>query len=219
MEGQPVATLIDAESGASLAISSDSDEQGWRLIELTHPDDVEKAIATISIDGGELIRVRHDEEAIQKAIRRRQHVTFSSAVVGGVRSGSFVLPEWIRQIKDPVDRGKAIAKLIENGAFDQAPFEAVDMALSQSNPQIRGPVLSAAFGRLGGGVGGVEYQAAVSRLDSLQNGRDRDFAINGLAHGLVGRDPASALQWANSISSDGFRKVVVENVSRRIGQR
>ena len=80
--------------------------------------------------------------------------------------------------------------------------------------------MSAAFGRLGGGVGGVEYQAAVNRLNSLENGRDRDFAINGLAHGLVGRNPEQALKWANSVSNEGFRKVVVENVSRRIeGQR
>jgi hypothetical protein len=56
-------------------------------------------------------------------------------------------------------------------------------------------------------------------LNSLEDGRDRDFAINGLAHGLAGRDPKSALKWANSISNEGFRKVVVENVTRRIERR
>jgi hypothetical protein len=49
--------------------------------------------------------------------------------------------------------------------------------------------------------------------------RDKDFAINGLAHGLVGKDPKTALKWANSISNEGFRKVVVENVTRRIDAR
>ena len=93
------------------------------------------------------------------------------------------------------------------------------IALSQSDPQARGTVMSAAFGRLGGGVGGIQVNEAVRQLNSLENGRDRDFAINGLAHGLAGRDPNAALRWANSISNEGFRKVVVENVTRRIERR
>ena len=88
--------------------------------------------------------------------------------------------------------------------------------LSHSDPQARGTVMSAAFGRLGGGVGNTQIKAAVDRLNSLENGPDRDFAINGLAHGLAGKDLQSALKWANSVSYEGFRKVVVENVSRRI---
>jgi hypothetical protein len=59
----------------------------------------------------------------------------------------------------------------------------------------------------------------VEHLNSLENARDRDFAINGLAHGLAGKDPKGALKWANSISNEGFRKVVVENVTRRIQKR
>jgi len=111
---------------------------------------------------------------------------------------------------------KTAAELIESGKFDAAPFEAVTMALSQSDPRIRGAALSAAFGRLGGGVGGVELDAVVGRLDSLTDERDKDFARNGLAHGLVSSDPESALKWANSISQEGFRKGVVEVVTRRI---
>ncbi len=118
--------------------------------------------------------------------------------------------------KVPVGKGKNIAKLIQGGKFDAAPFDAVKLAMAQSDPQARGSALSAAFGRLGGGVGGVEINAVVKRVNSLENSRDRDFAINGLAHGLVGLDPKGALKWANSISEDGFRKVVVENVTRRI---
>ena len=109
-----------------------------------------------------------------------------------------------------------VAKLIQTGKFDSAPFDAVDLALSQSNPKIRGSALSAAFGRLGAGVGGVKLDAVVERLNSLTNTRDKDFAINGLAHGLVSSDPEAALKWANSISDEGFRKTVVENVTRRI---
>jgi streptogramin lyase/mono/diheme cytochrome c family protein len=112
--------------------------------------------------------------------------------------------------------GEDVAKLIQSGKFDAAPFDAVKLALSQSNPEVRGSALSAAFGRLGGGVGGVELDAVVKRVNSLTNATDRDFAINGLAHGLVASDPESALKWANSISQEGFRKIVVENVTRRI---
>ncbi len=112
--------------------------------------------------------------------------------------------------------GEDIAKLIESGKFDSAPFEAVDLALKQNDPKARGAALSAAFGRLGGGVGGVKLDAVVERMESLTEARDRDFAINGLAHGLVSKDPEAALKWANSISEEGFRKGVVENVTRRI---
>lgn len=108
------------------------------------------------------------------------------------------------------------AKLIESGEFDSAPFEAVDLALKQNDPKARGAALSAAFGRLGGGVGGIQLDAVIARMESLPEARDRDFAINGLAHGLVAKDPEAALKWANSISDEGFRSSVVENVTRRI---
>ena len=216
VDGAPVATLIDTENGYSFAISTFPDERGWKLVELPEVDDIEIAVASIAVDGGQIIKVYYDEDGIREAVKKRHFETVSRTMVMAVRTGTFSLPQQIQQIKDPTQRGQAIGKLIEGGAFDQAPFEAVDMALAQSHPQTRSPVLSAAFGRLGGGVGGVEYQAAVNRLNTLDQGRDRDFAINGLAHGLVGRDPDAALKWANSISNEGFRKVVVKNVSRRI---
>ena len=109
-----------------------------------------------------------------------------------------------------------LAKLIQSGKFDSAPFEAVDLALKQENPKARGDALSAAFGRLGGGVGGVQLDAVIARMESLSEVRDRDFAINGLAHGLVSKDPEAALKWAKAISEEGFRNRVVENVTRRI---
>ena len=112
--------------------------------------------------------------------------------------------------------GKDIVKVIQSGKLDVAPFDAVKLALAQKDVGVRGSALSAAFGRLGGGVGGVEIDAVVARLNLLPNARDKDFAINGVAHGLVSKDPESALKWANSISDEGFRKTVVENVTRRI---
>lgn len=219
VDGRPVATMIDTQNGASIAVTTTPDEHGRELINLSEVDDIEMAVATLVTDGGDEIKVYYDEGRIREAVKKRDFANNSRSLVTAVRTGTFTLPRQIQQIEDPSQRGQAIGKLIEGGAFDQAPFEAVDMALSQSHPQTRGPVLSAAFGRLGGGVGGVEYQAAVTRLNSLNKGRDRDFAINGLAHGLVGKDPDTALEWANSISNEGFRKVVVENVTQRIKGR
>ena len=118
----------------------------------------------------------------------------------------------VKKIREGVD----ITKLIQSGKFDKTPFEAVNIALWEKNPKARGSALSAAFGRLGGGVGGVGLDAVVKRLESLANARDRNFAINGLAHGLVSSDPEAALKWANSISDEGFRQTVVKNVTQRI---
>ncbi len=216
VNGQTVATLIDTINGRSMAISGVPNHQGWKLIQLQRQDDLEVAVATVSIEGGEEIRVYYNKEQVQNAGRIAARESRGSGNQMVLRMGTHTLPDWIKQIKDPVERGKAIAKLIEGGQFDKAPFEAVEVALAQSDSKARGPGLSAAFGRLGGGVGGVKINAAVNRLNSLPKGRDKDFAINGLAHGLVGSDPKGALKWANSISQDGFRKVVVENVTRRI---
>ena len=219
VNGSPVATIIDTQNGASIAVTTTPDEHGWKLIDFSEGDDIEIGVATLATDGGDEIKVYYDEDRIREAIKKRDFANLSRSLVTAVRTGTYTLPRQIQQIEDLTRRGQAIAKLIEVGAFDESPFEAVDMALSQSHPQTRGPILSAAFGLLGGGVGGVEYQAAVTRLNSLNKGRDRDFAINGLAHGLVGKDPDTALEWANSISNEGFRNIVVKNVTRRIEGR
>lgn len=120
------------------------------------------------------------------------------------------------QVAKAKKMGEDATKLIQSGKFDSAPFEAVDLALKQKDLDARGSALSVAFGRLGVGVGGVEIEAVEKRVNSMNNSRDKDFAINGMAHGLVSSDPERALKWANSIADDGFRKVVVRNVSRRI---
>lgn len=220
LNGELFVTLIDTTDGRTMAVSEIPNLLGWKLVEFERPEDLEVARASVAMEGGETVRVYYDKERARKA---------SELTARGVRERSLqfavkmiahnILPDSINEIQDPVEKGRAIAKFIEGGGFDRAPDDAIKMALSQSNPQARGTVMSAAFGRLGGGVGGIQINDAVKRLNSLEDGRDRDFAINGLAHGLAGRDPKSALKWANSISNEGFRKVVVENVTRRIERR
>lgn len=211
MDGKPVATIIDFDAGHSMVISDRPNELGWSLVEVQGMEDLDSAVAIIAMKGGQTIRAYHDEKRIREA---RSRLRF----VGGPAAHHFstkILPEWIHDL-DPVLKGLAIQNFIERGGFNQAPFQAVDMALAVPEPQARGPAVSAAFGKLGGGVNGIEIADAVNRLNAIPVGRDRDFAINGLAHGLVGRDPKGALKWANSISNEGFRKLVVRNVSQRI---
>ena len=112
--------------------------------------------------------------------------------------------------------GENAAKLIQSGKFDSAPFDAVDFALKVKNLEGRRSALSAAFGRLGGGVGGMKIEVVEKRINSIGSSQNKDYAINGFAHGLVAKDPERALKWANSIKDEGFRKIVVRNVSRRI---
>ncbi|MDB4512926.1 PQQ-binding-like beta-propeller repeat protein [Akkermansiaceae bacterium] len=112
--------------------------------------------------------------------------------------------------------GENATKLIQSGKFDSAPFDAVDFALKVKNLEGRRSALSAAFGRLGSGVGGVKIEAVEKRINSIGSSQNKDYAINGFAHGLVAKDPERALKWANSIKDEGFRKIVVRNVSRRI---
>jgi hypothetical protein len=127
------------------------------------------------------------------------------------------LTDWFNQLEDPNVQSAAIQRIIETGAFKDNPFQAVDVALSLDDPKSRGNALSAAFGQLGGGAGGVDPNSIAAQLNAMPAGRERDFAINGYAHGLVGKSPEAALEWAGSISDEGFREIVVRNVSRRVG--
>ena len=220
LNGVPFVTVVDTTDGHTMMVSENTNPRGWALVEFERAEGPESAKASIALRGGETIWVYYDQKRAEQASRlsvlgiREKSLQLAAQMI----SDKFI-PDSIKEIQDPVERGRAIAKFIEGGGFDRAPQDAVKVALSQSDPQARGTVMSAAFGRLGGGVGGIQVNEAVRQLNSLENGRDRDFAINGLAHGLAGRDPKAALRWANSISNEGFRKVVVENVTRRIERR
>ena len=114
---------------------------------------------------------------------------------------------------------QAIAKQIAFGKYDATPFKAVELALAQQSRETRSQSLSTAFGRLGAGVGGAKLEEVIARIESIKNPRDRDSALNGLAHGLVNKNPEVALKWANQIGDKKFRENVVAKVSQRIKNR
>ena len=73
VDGRPVATLLDTEDGRSLAISELPNERGWRVVELRRPDDLDLAVATISVEGGDVIHVRHDLERVKSTAQRLKY--------------------------------------------------------------------------------------------------------------------------------------------------
>jgi hypothetical protein len=126
------------------------------------------------------------------------------------------LADWVTQLENPVVQSSAVQRIIEAGLFKNAPMDAVDWAVSLPEQKSREHAVSAAFGQLGSGVGGIDPAEIANQLNQMEAGREKDFAINGFAHGLVGTAPEDALTWAASISDEDFRKAVTDNVTRRI---
>ena len=139
---------------------------------------------------------------------------FSSRVVKGQNPEA--LKEWVSYYEKPNLQAAAVQRVIESGAFDENPADAAEFAWSLEKDQPRRTALSAAYARLANDTKGHDPFVTAAQLNEMNKGADRDFALNGFAHGLVHQDPEAALEWAREISNEGFRKVVVENISRRI---
>ena len=126
------------------------------------------------------------------------------------------LKEWVADYDKPSLQAAAASKVIESGTFDKDPVTAAEFAWSLDEGKPRRTALSAAYARLAGGVNGHDPSVTATQLVEMDKGADRDFALNGFAHGLVHKDPDAALEWANEISDENFRKVVTKNISKRI---
>ena len=126
------------------------------------------------------------------------------------------LKQWVSGYKEPELQAGTAQRVIESGVFDKNPLEAVEFANSLDSTKAQRSALSSAYARLAGGVNGHDPNITATELNAMKDGPERDFALNGFAHGLVRKDPEAAIQWANSISNEGFRKVVTENINKRI---
>jgi hypothetical protein len=126
------------------------------------------------------------------------------------------LKQWVSGYKEPELQAGTAQRVIESGVFDKNPLEAVEFANSLDSTKAKRSALSSAYARLAGGVNGHDPNITASELNAMEDGWQRDFALNGFAHGLVRKDPEAAIQWASSISNEGFRKVVTKNITKRI---
>ena len=126
------------------------------------------------------------------------------------------LKEWVFGYKEPELQAGTAQRVIESGVFDKNPLEAVEFANSLDSTKAKRSALSSAYARLAGGVNGHDPNITATELNAMEDGWQRDFALNGFAHGLVRKDPEAAIQWASSISNEGFRKVVTKNITKRI---
>lgn len=126
------------------------------------------------------------------------------------------LKEWVSGYEKPELQAATVQRVIESGAFDDEPLDAVKFSHSLTNEKAKRTGLSSAYARLASGVNGHDPNLTAQELNAMKDGMDRDFALNGFAHGLVHSDPEAALKWADSIGNASFRRVVVENISKRI---
>ncbi len=70
VDGKPVATLMDTEEALSIAVSEESTQRGWKLVGMSGTEDIETAVVTISVEGGEVVKVRYDKERMKTASQR-----------------------------------------------------------------------------------------------------------------------------------------------------
>ncbi len=62
---KPVATLMNRETKETYVISDTPNSQGWKMVDISAGDDLEKVAAKISVSGGEVVTVRFDEAQLK----------------------------------------------------------------------------------------------------------------------------------------------------------
>ncbi|MEK9784293.1 MAG: hypothetical protein VW312_06575, partial [Opitutales bacterium] len=102
------------------------------------------------------------------------------------------LKQWVSGYKEPELQAGTAQRVIESGIFDKNPLEAVEFANSLDSTKAKRSALSSAYARLAGGVNGHDPNITASELNAMEDGWQRDFALNGFAHGLVRKDPEAA---------------------------
>ncbi|MFV1995401.1 MAG: hypothetical protein ACC661_08180, partial [Verrucomicrobiales bacterium] len=65
MDGKQVATLMNKETKETYVVSEEPNPQGWRMVEVSGNEDLEKVAAKIVIGEGEVVTVRYDKWALK----------------------------------------------------------------------------------------------------------------------------------------------------------
>lgn len=61
IDGKLVVTLFNKETRESYVVSETPNSQGWKMVEVSQDNDLEKIVAKIFMKGGEVVTVRFDE--------------------------------------------------------------------------------------------------------------------------------------------------------------
>ncbi len=61
VEGERVATVMNKETKETYVVSTQTNSQGWKMVEMKSDGDLETVAAKIAIDGGEVVTVRYAE--------------------------------------------------------------------------------------------------------------------------------------------------------------
>ncbi|MEM9017997.1 MAG: hypothetical protein AAGC68_13365, partial [Verrucomicrobiota bacterium] len=65
INGEQVATIRDHRNNESIVISSRPNDKGWKMVGVESSQDLDKVIATIAVNGDELVSVQFDESQLQ----------------------------------------------------------------------------------------------------------------------------------------------------------
>ncbi len=83
IDGKPVATLLDTKTSQSYILSDEPNENGWKMVSISPGTELDQLVASISIDGGEVVRVRYDREGISRSMKTRPSATGGPRVPRG----------------------------------------------------------------------------------------------------------------------------------------
>ena len=122
---------------------------------------------------------------------------------------------WVESLPDGEMKGSAAGRIIEQWGSENA-ITSLHWALMIEDEGARGGAVSAAFAKWAAGVGGGHPELGAEMLDNLENERDRDYALNGYAHGLVAKDPEFALELAGSIRLDYLRDAAIDRLQDQV---
>jgi hypothetical protein len=65
MDGKQVATLMNKETKETYVVSDQPNPQGWKMVEVSGTEAIDKVAAKISVTGGEVVTVRYAEWALK----------------------------------------------------------------------------------------------------------------------------------------------------------
>ena len=69
IDGKTVAMVADTENGQTFPVSDVANPRGWKLVSISGASDLETLRATISLNGGETVRVTFDEARQQEMVK------------------------------------------------------------------------------------------------------------------------------------------------------